>query len=112
MLIKEFSQTKVLNYPLQGGKIMDERERILELVREGVLSVDEGLDLLESIAKKESKQTEQREFTSEKPTKDSTVEPEDSEASTDDVSGDQEEFESLDQEEMKQFEDELQNIAN
>ena len=91
---------------------MDERERILELVREGVLSVDEGLDLLESIAKKESKQTEQREFTSEKPTKDSTVEPEDSEASTDDVSGDQEEFESLDQEEMKQFEDELENIAN
>src|SRR5690625_6876803 len=46
---------------------MDERERILELVREGVLSVDEALDLLENVAKKESKQTEKREFTSERP---------------------------------------------
>ena len=91
---------------------MGARERILELVREGILSVDEALDLLENVAKKESKQTEQREFTTEKTTEDSTVEQEDSEASTDDVSGDQEEFESLDQEEMKQFEDELENIAN
>ena len=37
---------------------MDERERILELVREGVLSVDEALDLLESVANKETKKTE------------------------------------------------------
>lgn len=34
---------------------MGERERILELVREGILSVDEALDLLESVANKESK---------------------------------------------------------
>ena len=33
---------------------MGERERILELVREGVITVDEGLDLLESLASKET----------------------------------------------------------
>ncbi len=44
---------------------MGERERILELVREGILSVDEALDLLESVANKESKKTEERDFVSE-----------------------------------------------
>lgn len=44
---------------------MGERERILELVREGILSVDEALDLLESVANKESKESEEREFVSE-----------------------------------------------
>lgn len=44
---------------------MGERERILELVREGILSVDEALDLLESVANKESKKSEERDFVSE-----------------------------------------------
>ncbi len=44
---------------------MGERERILELVREGVLSVDEALDLLERLADKESKKSEARDFVSE-----------------------------------------------
>lgn len=34
---------------------MDKRERILELVKEGVLSVAEGLDLLESLSRQEAK---------------------------------------------------------
>ena len=99
---------------------MDERERILELVREGVLSVDEGLDLLESVATKESKQTEQREFTNEK-TKDTEVEidMEDlkTEADTEEdyeeefAHEEQEETEDLD-EEMNQFEEELESLAN
>ena len=44
---------------------MGERERILELVREGIITVDEGLDLLESLANKETQETEKREFTME-----------------------------------------------
>ena len=44
---------------------MGERERILELVREGILSIDEALDLLESVANKESKKSEERDFVSE-----------------------------------------------
>ena len=36
---------------------MDKRERILELVKEGILSVEEGLDLLESLSKQEEKDT-------------------------------------------------------
>lgn len=43
---------------------MDKRKRIIELVSKGALSVDEGLDLLESMAKEESKRTEATEFTS------------------------------------------------
>ncbi len=34
---------------------MDKRERILELVKEGILSVEEGLDLLENLSKQEEK---------------------------------------------------------
>ncbi|WP_208560902.1 daptomycin-sensing surface protein LiaX [Marinilactibacillus kalidii] len=41
---------------------MQERERILELVKNGVISTQEGLDLLESLVKKENKQNEDREF--------------------------------------------------
>lgn len=43
---------------------MDKRKRIIELVSKGVLSVDEGLDLLESMANEESQRTEATEFTS------------------------------------------------
>ncbi len=46
---------------------MNKRERILELVSEGVLSVEEGLSLLESLSKKEAKQTEEKEFTADEP---------------------------------------------
>ena len=37
---------------------MQERERILELVKNGVISTQEGLDLLESLVKKEDKKQE------------------------------------------------------
>jgi len=92
---------------------MDERERILELVREGVLSVDEALDLLENVAKKESKQTEQKEFTSDRP-EEPTVEPEFEDPFMEDAYSETEEpeVESMDQEDMQQFEDELEDIAN
>lgn len=43
---------------------MNERERIIELVKKGVLSTEEGLDLIEGIAKKENKQMENKEFSS------------------------------------------------
>ena len=59
MLTKRNQQLIFLVIHYQGGNIMDERERILELVREGVLSVDEALDLLESVANKETKKTEE-----------------------------------------------------
>lgn len=44
---------------------MNERERIIELMKNGILSTEEGLDLLEHIAKKEAKKTEDHDFTSE-----------------------------------------------
>ena len=49
---------------LKGGNRMNNRERILELVSQGVLSVEEGLDLLESLSSQETKKTEAKEFTS------------------------------------------------
>lgn len=42
--------------------MMNERERILDLVRQGVLSTDEGLELLENLAKQENKRMEAKEF--------------------------------------------------
>lgn len=41
---------------------MQERERILELVKNGVISTQEGLDLLESLVKKEDKKQEKKDF--------------------------------------------------
>lgn len=41
---------------------MQERERILELVKNGVISTQEGLDLLESLVKKEDKKQENKDF--------------------------------------------------
>lgn len=95
---------------------MDQRERILQLVREGVLSVEEGLDMLESLAKKEAKQSEQRDFTSDKTAKE-TVET----AGPEDLFGPDfmeeqpevdEEMERQAEEAKQQFEDELERIAN
>lgn len=89
---------------------MDERERILELVREGVLSVDEALDLLENVANKESKQTEEREFTSKQTKDEPTVENEYTKSEPEIFT--EAEDESFSEEEMKEFEDELENLAN
>lgn len=89
---------------------MDERERILELVREGVLSVDEALDLLENVANKESKQTEEREFTSKQTKDEPTVENDYTKSEPETFT--EAEDETLSEEEMKEFEDELENLAN
>lgn len=43
---------------------MNERERIIELVKNGVLSTEEGLDLIEGIANKETKERMNKEFSS------------------------------------------------
>lgn len=53
------------NKKATGGIDMNERERILELVKQGVLSTEEGLDLLESLAKKEVKQEAKQDFSAE-----------------------------------------------
>jgi DUF4097 and DUF4098 domain-containing protein YvlB len=101
---------------------MGERERILELVREGVLSVDEALDLLENVANKESKKSEQKEFTTdslfEEVEKEARGEAEKEEAAETDTEseseGESEEAtsEMNDAEDMKQFEEELEGLAN
>ncbi|MCC5889676.1 MAG: daptomycin-sensing surface protein LiaX [Alkalibacterium sp.] len=43
---------------------MNERDRILELMKKGVISTEEGLDLLESIANKEDRKQNEAEFDS------------------------------------------------
>ena len=57
---------------------MGERERILELVKDGIITVNEGLDLLESLANKETEETEQREFTTDGPIDETIFEKEES----------------------------------
>ena len=47
----------VLKYLLEEAISMNERERILELVKKGVLSTDEALDLLEEMGKKIQSET-------------------------------------------------------
>lgn len=42
---------------------MNERERILDLIKKGIISTEEGLDLLESIANKEDMKQDDSEFT-------------------------------------------------
>ena len=39
---------------------MKERERILDLVKKGILSTEEGLDLLESMATEKRRKTNQK----------------------------------------------------
>lgn len=90
---------------------MDNRERILELVSQGVLSVEEGLDLLESLSKQEAKKTEKTEFTSEQvEVEDSSVEFEEQE----EVKADAEEEPSAEETdaEAQAVEDELERLAN
>ncbi len=43
---------------------MNERERIIDLMKKGILSTEEGLDLLEGLAKKEDDKQEYQEFAS------------------------------------------------
>ena len=87
---------------------MGERERILELVREGIITVDEGLDLLESLANKETQETEKREFSTgqsdRKPVEPVTEKPTETEDETEQTAEDKET--------MKKYEDELENLAN
>lgn len=94
---------------------MGERERILELVREGVLTVDEALDLLESVANRETKVTEEREFTSEEPVE-SSAEPKMEEPlfgkNAEPEQEPKEEPEINNAEDMKEFEEELEGLAN
>lgn len=93
---------------------MGERERILELVKDGVLSVEEGLDLLESLAERESNQSEQKEFTSASPVEDATKE--EPAVKEPEVEPEKEETKSAEEafakEERKVFEDELEALAN
>lgn len=51
----------VLKYLLEEAISMNERERILELVKKGVLSTDEALDLLEEMGKKIQSETTETE---------------------------------------------------
>lgn len=83
---------------------MGERERILQLVRDGILSVDEGLDLLENVADKETKETERKEFTSEKTEEQEDVKSEPVES--------EEETEEIETEEVSEFAEELEDLAN
>jgi len=101
---------------------MGERERILELVREGVLSVDEALDLLENVATKESQKTEAKEFTSEKMTESdekdsdeptmSDFEPEMEEPLYGEETKTEPDIDMSDEEDIKRFEEELEELAN
>lgn len=80
---------------------MNNRERILELVSQGVLSVEEGLDLLENLSKQEAKKTEAKDFTSDEvEAKESTVETKAKEEPTKTA------------EETENIEDDLENLAN
>ena len=54
---------------------MQERERILELVKNGVISTQEGLDLLESLVKKEDKKQENKDFNEPDPVQPVSEEP-------------------------------------
>ncbi|MDN6731308.1 MAG: DUF4097 family beta strand repeat-containing protein [Atopostipes suicloacalis] len=83
---------------------MDKGERILELVRDGVLSVEEGLDLLENLSEEES-QKAQKKNTKEKDTKEKTKESSDDREKSS-VDSDK------DKKEEKIKEDELEAIAN
>ena len=93
---------------------MGERERILELVREGILSVDEALDLLESVANKESKKSEERDFVSEDifEKKAAPVETEVEAEPEPEVEAEAEEEKFEADEEDEQMEEELEELAN
>lgn len=104
---------------------MGERERILELVKDGIITVNEGLDLLESLANKETEETEQREFTTDGPIDETIFEKEERVIDEPEVKIEPEteptepkteeptdEMKAEDKETMKQYEDELENLAN
>lgn len=90
---------------------MQERERILELVKSGVISTQEGLDLLESLVKKENKKNEYKEFDQ----NDSFNETIDEEEETEFVSEDDQETEDSEEvekaERNAELEKELESLA-
>lgn len=81
--------------------MMNSRERILELVSKDVLSVEEGLNLLENLSDLETKKTEEKEFASDK-SKVKKIK-EKTEPSEEDT---------VDKKEKKDIEDELELLAN
>lgn len=91
---------------------MGERERILQLVRDGILSVDEGLDLLENVADKETKETARKEFTSEKTEGQEEVKSESSESEKEETAKEDLETEAEREEKASEFADELEGLAN
>lgn len=94
---------------------MGERERILELVREGILSVDDALDLLESVANKESKKSEERDFVSED-IFEKKAEPVETEVEAEpEIEAEEEPVEATEEEkdvENNKIEEELEELAN
>ena len=64
---------------------MSERERIIELMKKGILSTEEGLDLIEHTAKKEDQKAEDKDFQTEDVTSE-TIEREKTETTEDEPS--------------------------
>ncbi len=62
---------------------MKERERILELVKQGILSTEEALDLLETIAKKETKASVEKDYAQPDYSTESSFDAKEEQASTD-----------------------------
>ena len=96
---------------------MNERERILELMKKGIISTEEGLDLLESLAKKDARKEDAAAFNTDEQTDDADVQTE--EVKEDDSREKQKEAEaSLEQlvSEINQYSVELdtinENLAN
>jgi DUF4097 and DUF4098 domain-containing protein YvlB/exonuclease VII large subunit len=98
---------------------MNERERILDLVKQGILSTEEGLDLLESLAKKEEEKHVKKEFSTEEkitPANDKSLdeeiekELEDLDEEIDRISEEVEQTE--DEEVQSELEEELEELAN
>lgn len=96
---------------------MNERERIIELVKTGVLTTEEGLDLIESLAHKEDKQIAAKEF-SEDSSQKAKAAAEDIEDLASDITQRSAEVDSLDlqikalEEEINQFENELDQTVD
>lgn len=92
---------------------MDKGERILELVRDGILSVEEGLDLLENLSKEEAKKAQAKNQES-KDSKTTSEERVDDTHSEKEEKKYQEAKENTEKEaqEKKRHEEELEAIAN
>lgn len=93
---------------------MKERERILELVKQGILSTEEALDLLENIAKKETRESVDKDYSqadyAEKsmPSEDEEPANIDEEADSDDVDDETK----AEKEQRAHLEDEMEKLSN